>query len=235
MSGEFRVGSELNEESEGAKILHPKSGYELYFLYEKKLEHPDFKLHFKIPLDSSTAEPENRKMLVTERDYSAYPLKLRKLFADIWRRGEIVQYVEVGPGLGGFIDYASDYAFDVGAPKPIAIDLVNYSLLGEMLECARNLDLKYLSKNSALGVRVNERFDTLVDRCRIILDSERVCFYNMDIREAVNNVEGLVGCADVVIDNFGPCLYTGTEKNVMKLEKKLSAPWGVFFVNDGKG
>jgi len=113
--------------------------------------------------------------------------------------------------------------------------LVNYSLLGEMLECARNLDLKYLSKNSALGVRVNERFDTLVDRCRIILDSERVCFYNMDIREAVNNVEGLVGCADVVIDNFGPCLYTGTEKNVMKLEKKLSAPWGVFFVNDGKG
>ena len=172
---------------------------------------------------------KNSKMLVTARDFSDYNANVLKIPID-----SKFQYIEVGAGLGGFVQYVVE-KLEGSCPRPIIIDPVNYDVL---------LNLLAFAENQALNAAQYARIKTLKARCNLFLDRTKVNVISAKLSYAVNNNSRLLNIADFVVDNKGPSLHTATEydffnkksinsknfgsseKFIYELEKKLLKPSG---------
>lgn len=133
---------------------------------------------------------------ITARDLLSYPSEVQEIL------DKDIQYLEVGAGIGEPIYIMASSKI---RPKPTAIDPVNYKLLEQMLLFARDELIERLpSENSKNIVRTNKlRINTLIERCRIIQDPQKVTLYNMTLNRA-SRFRSLQGIADIVVDFFGP-------------------------------
>lgn len=112
-----------------------------------------------------------------------------------------LKYLEVGPGLAEFIPHLVKLQSGTTV-KPIAIDPVNYNLIGELLQYASTLNI---SQGLVEKIRI------LTERCNVFLDQSKVELFNMTLGQALDEHPELIGVADVVVEKFGPSAYAGTE------------------------
>lgn len=158
--------------------------------------------------------PSEGNVLVTGRDITDYHPEIRDLEIN-----PSLLYVEVGAGLGGFIPNIIQKTM---LQKPIVIDPVDYTLLLEMLEFAETLPLEG---------KLKERVKVHQERCKIILNSDKVRLINLKLEEAFNQHPELEGIADVVIDHFAASqhLFFGSKQEIIDLEHKLLKPNGTIY------
>lgn len=166
--------------------------------------------------------PDFKGCSITNRDYPyEYPFKLTQMLLN--NPGQVV---DVGAGLGEFVP---KLAAQNPECKPIVIDPVNYDLMAEMLEFARPY----------VGLWHLPRLNELSSRCATILDSSKVTLYNTFLSEALKNNPQLREVGDLVVDNFGPSIWPGTEKHIGCdgidfLEMMLLKDKGSLFTYKGK-
>ncbi len=135
----------------------------------------------------------------TARDLIDYPLGVQQVVQG-------AQYVEVGPGIGGFIPFLSQNAQTGRIPLPIAIDPANYLEMRRLLLDARAEEL---------GDEVCQRLDILVERCNIMLDSRMVRLIPMRLEEAVRRFPDLAFCGDVVVSNNCIDIYGSPQERLL--------------------
>lgn len=207
------VGDYQIEANQGRiRVIDPISNYELR-IEKPSGYHPQ--IRFMIPFPSNRIG--EREMVVTGRDLLTYP-NIEYILGINPR----LQYVEIGPGLGGFIPYVVSKLVGTGAPLPIAIDPVNYFLLGEMLSFAKT-DL-------GLWQEALDRIDVFLERQRCMIDPSEVRLINQTLEQAFEAHPELDGIADIAIDHFGPFFHSHTESfEVIYLERRLLKMQGKLF------
>lgn len=182
------IAKETTKSAEGIRgfsISDPISGYVLNI--EGLSSRWEYKICFDIP---SRWKDNAQPIMVTGRDYSQYP----KLYRVI---NPLFQYIEVGAGLSGYLPFISEKC--LLKKRPIVIDPVKYEVLQTMMLFAKTggfVDEKLIS-----------RLETLIDRTRFYLDSDKVWLINSTLHEAVRNHPELKGIADMVVDNCGARTY----------------------------
>ncbi len=222
------------KESQGAEIFDNSNGYKLLFLVGKR-ERVSFKMGLRIPLNCSVLDADSPRVLVTGRDYARYNPALRVAFMNDWANNRGRQYVEVCSGLGGFLTCASLYALEVGAPRPIAIDMADYRALRDILTEARDADIQFTGENPRTEELVKKKFNRLIGRCDIALDPAKVRLFSMKLGEAIAGFDFLHEIADVVVDNYGMGLYGDrTENGWQGLRRRLLKPSGVIYTDEGR-
>lgn len=139
------------------------------------------------------------------------------------RAGKLI--ADVGCGLSGFIPFAARYS------KPLAIDFCNYRKMQELLRHSLALRLPRQLKRHARE---------LLKRCAIYLNPYKVQLVNKKLGTALKENPELIGSVDVVVDNFGPSYYQGTERpchrtspaaEIESLERRLLKPTGTLCVS----
>ena len=183
---------QIEENQERIRVIDPISNYKL--IIEKQSGHQQ--ISFITPFPNN--QMGEREMVVTGRDLLAYPNT-----KDIFDVNPRLQYVEIGPGLGGFIPYVVSQLVGTGAPLPIAIDPVNYFLLGRMLSFAKT-DL-------GLWQEALDRIDVFLERQRCMINPSKVRLINKTLGQAFGVHPELDGIADVAVDNLGPSYHYHTE------------------------
>ena len=133
------------------------------------------------------------------------------------------QYCEIGPGLGEYIPFLVEkFNRYSDAIKPLAIDLVNYDNIIEMLNYAVDEGLtssEYLEQEAI----------KLIERAEIITNPKKVKLINKPLGQALKDHPELLGTVDDVVDNWGATLYNEISEGIsigqMKLlEKSLLKP-----------
>ena len=129
---------------------------------------------------------------ITSRDLDNYD--------SIGRLRPELQYVEVGPGLGGFLEEL----VKIGPRRvPVAIDHANYPLMKLMM-------LEALEDGDAS--RYHGRLGALVHRCDIMMGDD-VRLINMTLGNALLQYPDLQGFADVVVDMAASRVYRLPDEN----------------------
>lgn len=167
----------------------------------------------------NSQENESR-LIITGRNLEEYNKYLRNL-----KINPLLQYVEIGSGLGEFIpSIVKRYDGSLGH-KPIIVDPAKYSIMEEMLKYAID---------SGFCEGLNDKFSKWIERCETILDINKIILINSKLEKALVKHPWLNQVADVVIDHRGALAYPAigeSEENVLNLEKKLLKSGGLL-VND---
>ena len=181
-------------------------------------------IYFMIPSPCKIAKETS--IPVTARNICEYPSRLFPINPDH-------QYTEIGAGLAGFIPEVTRKSSQ-NSPKPICIDLFDYSLGYNLLKIAH--------ANS--NPNEQKLIEILIERHAIITDPSKVNLINSTLGEAIENNPKLIGKSDIVVDYCGPRVYPETEfnkstlrtpenireqleENVKRLEKLLLRPNGL--------
>ena len=128
-------------------------------------------------------------VLVTARDFEDYNEKIINHTID-----PRLQYLEVGPGLGGFLERIVSMQ-DSSCPKPIAIEQADYSVMKKMLKFAK------AELSSSVDQKTKGRIETLIERCNLIANSDKIRLIQRPMQNATTLYPELVGCADRVVSN----------------------------------
>lgn len=118
---------------------------------------------------------------------------------------------EAGAGLGAFIPYVVQRLHNRLKHRPVVVDPLNYNLVISLLE--RFIDEKMNPENIPLA------FD-LIERARIYLDLSCVNLINLPFMEALDHPE-FQKKYDLVIDYYGPWLYSPFSMKVSEIEQSL--------------
>jgi hypothetical protein len=156
---------------------------------------------------------EDKIWMITSRDFPEYKIDKRSL-----KQG--IQYAEIGTGLGGFIPYLVE-RFGARIPLPIAIDPANYAAIQKMLEFA--IDAKFTFPKTKAMLR------GLLERCETITNPKKVRLVNLKLEEALVQFPDLIGCSDIVVDKWGPCLCGGNTS--IKQARRLLKPRGKLIIS----
>ncbi len=80
-------------------------------------------------------------------------------------------------------------------PKPIAIEQADYSVMARILEFAEQ------NPPNKLDYKTRERIKTLLGRCKMMMDPNKVTLINEPMQNAVISNPEIIGCADRVVSN----------------------------------
>jgi len=180
---------DIENEGEILSLVHRKTQLKLW-LFEEKRGMGRGEVSFSQPYPEEAISYVIDRIEITARDLRDYH-RLPK-FNPTW------QYLEVGAGLG---EFSPSLVGRVGK-KPIVIDPANYHLLAEMLDDSLQLGSRKV---------IRDRIGVLLSRCETILNSEKIILYNKTLGQVIREHPELNGIADVVVDNYGPRCYCGTE------------------------
>jgi hypothetical protein len=145
---------------------------------------------------------KNETIGITTRDIENYQANINKIPLNA-----TFQYVEIRAGLGQFIPFLIETLNDELSKRPIVLDPANYSLMIKIMEDHRDL---------ALRMGVGNRLEEIIKRARMINDSSRVQLIRRTLRGATDENPGLIGCADVLVESWGPSLYTYMSDNELR-------------------
>ncbi|MBT4805263.1 hypothetical protein HON71_03760 [Candidatus Woesearchaeota archaeon] len=122
------------------------------------------------------------------------------------------QYCEIGPGLGEYIPFlVKQFEKFPNAVKPIAIDLVDYDNLIEIMNYA--VDEGFTTSES-----VEREINTLIERAKIITDPEKVRLINKPLGQALKDHPELLGTVDDVVDNMAAVFHSDISEGI-KMER----------------
>ncbi|HLC91218.1 MAG TPA: hypothetical protein VJI15_05635 [Candidatus Nanoarchaeia archaeon] len=155
--------------------------------------------------------PGNRRVRITDRPVEEYAIDPEQLTID-----PALQYLECGPGLGGFAQHWYEHS-TAQSPPLIAIDVADFGRIHTLLSYA-------IQEGTA--PEAEEWLEILIGRCDLLL-SDNIRLMRMSLKEAQQKQPELRGLADVVIDNNGPMLYAHTEFRATGGERgeRFVAPW----------
>ena len=188
------------------KITDKDSGYILSM-------HNDRSPFFSCP----SPRYENNYFNVTSRQISEYYME--RPFNPDPRK----QYCEVGPGLGEYIPFlVKQFEKYPNSIKPLAIDLVNYDKLIEMLHYA-------VDEGLTTSKQQEENTIQLIERAEIITDPKKVKLINKPLGQAIKDHPELLGTVDELMDNMAAVFHShiseGRKMAEMEfLEKSLLKP-----------
>jgi hypothetical protein len=197
---------DIISKNELIRITDKKSGYVLSIS-------DNWGPSFRIPSPTD----DNGRIAITSRSLIEYGFELPFSF------NPKKQYSEIGPGLGGYIPLlARFYEQSPKSPKPIAIDLVNYEILLEMMNFA--VDEGFTTSEYA-----EEKTTKLIERAEIITNPKKVRLINKPLGQALEDHPELLGTVDDVVDNFGGILYCDIVEKISngemsRLEDSLLKP-----------
>jgi hypothetical protein len=153
--------------------------------------------------------------LVTCRDWDKYDIAVGG-----FKINPSLRYCEVGPGLGGFLEYLT-INLSPESPKPCAIDFTDFKVLKRILQFALTQDLRPTTDK--------KRIVTLIGRCDLLL-SGKVGLININLEEVLQTHPELENSMDAVIDNYGPLANT-RRWDILTVEKRLLKPGGKIYTN----
>ncbi|GEM_PF-5542549 len=146
----------------------------------------------------------NKEVMVTGRDLKHYHSQIRDLAFDPSK-----VYLEIGAGLGEFIPRVVEQN---PVHRPIVIDPVNYVLLSEMLQCAQSF---------FLGEKAQQRLQIYQERCRTVLNQEKVHLISNTLEDAIVNYPKLKKSVDVAVDHYAAAYHSSNPEATTALELGL--------------
>lgn len=169
-------------------------------------------VNFERPFRNRTRIP------ITARDYKDHhPIILGHHF------DSSKQYVEVGAGLGEFIQRVA--LLKNGNIPPIVIDPADYALLEEMLRFTLKRLPEIVPKKEYDFHFYHTRVEELISRCETIQNHSLVRLYSVTLETAAKREE-LRGIADVVVDNLGARFYSTDWKKTTSALRRILKPDG---------
>lgn len=156
---------------------------------------------YRVVVNFNSPGAEESGFPITARDMPHYRRSYPHLPEDPTK-----QYLEIGPGLGGFIPYlVHSYRTQLRC-LPIAIDPANFAIIQLLIKSA--LDQQ---KETQLSPADMQRLELLYRRCLIMRDDTKVRLISTTAARAARQHPDIRQIADVVIDHYGACLYPQTE------------------------
>ncbi len=189
---------------EHLRIKAESEGYSLIIIDSEPMNW--ISITFDLPLSN------NMEVMVTGRDIKDYNSSIREISLDPSK-----VYVEIGAGIGEFIPLVVQQN---PIQRPVVIDPVNYALMLEMLQCAEEFSVREDTR---------QRLQTYQERCKTILNQEKVCLINCRLEDALTKHPELKRTADVVIDHYAAAYHSNDEDAVLSLEIKLLKPSGKIY------
>ena len=194
----------IKHTGEHLRIKAEPQGYSLIIIDAEPVDWVS--ITFDLPLVN------DREVMVTGRDIKHYDPQIQ----DISIHPSKV-YLEVGAGLGEFIPRAAQQN---PVQRPIVIDPVNYALMLEMLECAGRLSLRDDTKR---------RLQLYQERCRVILNLDKVQLINNTLEDALMQHPELRKTADIVVDHYAAAYHSQNPETTLAMELLLLKPQGKLY------
>lgn len=171
------------------------------------------------------------KVWITDRDIDSvedvdidynYPRAVSKIVANPDRN---LQYIEVGAGLGEFIQKLIDAQID---KRPIVIDPAPYGIMQEMLE--------YILPIVEIETHY-ERCLKLIERAKLMQNAEKVNLINLTLKDAILQHPEIKGIGDILVDNYGGTIWSTKEagnrpNDILNLEGLLLREGGVSYTQE---
>ncbi len=178
-------------------ITDVKTGYTLPALLERRWLLLSHQVEYKGRVGKSV-EPTP----ITTRDVFMYT----SIYEELANVDPGTRCLEVGPGLGGFLERLAKQSSRLPRDKPVAIDPADYESLEALtrhaLASATELELPDPAR---------ERLEVLIRRCELIQDATKVQLLNMTFLKAFRLYPELRGSFDMVVDLAGATLYPQAE------------------------
>ncbi len=195
---------------EGNLLIFDKTGYKLSINIPDNITRENvYDIWFNLPCG----------IPVTHREVDTYSSELSEI-----KIKATDKCLEVGSGLAEWIPYILEkIEFD---ERPTVIELSDYKKMKNMLQYAINL---------RIDPKITPELESLVRRCDVYLDPEKVNLINFPFIDAIQNNPELVGKFDVVVDIMGADLYQNMSSYgfyVSGIEKRLLAPDGILISQD---
>ena len=125
------------------------------------------------------------------------------------------QYCEVGPGLGEYIPFLvkqfEKYSHSI---KPLAIDLVNYDILLEMMNFA-------VDEGLTPSTEMEKELFTLIERAKIITNPKKVRLINKPLGQALEDYPESLGSVDELMDNMAAVFHSHISEGRKMQEMEL--------------